>query len=130
MLELLRGFAWKALFVGQRAEVERCMRFVIFGHATYEQLLHPFRGLTAKAVLYEVDENWLQRPQAEQWAELDRRLAADLASGRYARPRDFQPLPLLGIPGMTPDNADPAYYDDTWQFRPGRKSGAVQALSA
>jgi len=130
LLELLRGFAWKALFVGQRAEVERCMRFVIFGHATYEQLLRPFRGLTAKAVLYEVDENWLQRPQAEQWAELDRRLAADLASGRYARPRDFQPLPLLGIPGMTPDNADPAYYDDTWQFRPGRRSGAGQALPA
>jgi len=30
-------------------------------------------------------------------------------------------LPLLGIPGVTPASIDPAYYDDTWQFRPGRR---------
>jgi hypothetical protein len=102
------------------------MRFVIFGHATYEQLLQPFRGLTAKAVLYEVSEDWLQMSDAAQVAAVDALLAADLASGRYQRPRDFQPLPLLGIPGVTPDSEDPAYYDDTWQFRPGR-GARVQA---
>jgi hypothetical protein len=48
-----------------------------------------------------------------------------LKSGQYARPRDFQPLPLLGIPGVTPDSEDPAYYDDTWQFRPGRRGAAA-----
>jgi hypothetical protein len=121
LLELLRGFHWKTLFVERRAEVLRCMRFVVFGHATYEALLKPFRGLTAKAVLYEVTEDWLGMPFADQLAALDARLAADLGSGRYQRPRDFQPLPLLGIPGVTPDNEKPAYYDDTWQFRPGRR---------
>ena len=55
LLALLRAFRWKELFVERRAEVVRSMRFVIFGHATYEQMLRPFRGLTAKAVLYEVD---------------------------------------------------------------------------
>jgi len=130
LLDLLREFAWKELFVGHRAEVEQCMQFVIFGHATYEQLLTPFRGLTAKAVLYEVSEDWLLLPQATRIAELDVRLADDLGSGRYARPRDFQPLPLLGIPGLTPDNEDPAYYDDTWQFRPGRGKREQQARAA
>lgn len=120
LLDLLRGFEWKKLFVERREEVKRAMRFVIFGHATYEQVLQPFRGLTAKAVLYDVSEDWLQMPDAAQVAAVDARLAADLASGRYQRPRDFQPLPLLGIPGVTPDSEDPAYYDDTWQFRPGR----------
>lgn len=120
LLELLRGFEWKKLFVEHRAEVQSAMRFVIFGHATYEQLLKPFRGLTAKAVLFEVSEAWLGMPLAEQLAAVDLRLAAELASGRYQRPRDFQPLPLLGIPGVTPENEDPAYYDDTYQFRPGR----------
>lgn len=122
LLDLLRGFQWKTLFVDRRTAVERDMRFVVFGHATYERLLRPFRGLTAKAVLHEVDQPWLRLPPDEQIAAVDAILAADLAGGRYTRSRDFQPLPLLGIPGVTPDNADPAYYDDTWQFRPGRQA--------
>lgn len=121
LLGLLRDFAWKALFVARRAEVIADMRFVVFGHATYEALLAPFRGLTAKAVLYEIPENWLRLPGEALSAAVDARLAADLASGRYTRPRDLQPLPLLGIPGVVPASEDPAYYDDTWQFRPGRR---------
>ena len=126
LLDLLRAFQWKTLFVERRAEVERGMRFFVFGHATYEALLKPFRGLTAKAVLHEVDAAWLQMPVAAQLVAVDALLAADLSSGRYTRPRDFQPLPLLGIPGVVPENADPAYYDDTWQFRPGRRTGNAQ----
>jgi hypothetical protein len=122
LLDLLRNFQWKTLFVERRANVQRCMRFVIFGHATYEQLLQPFRGLTAKAILYEVDAAWLDLSPEPLNAAVDARLAADLTSGRYIRPRDFQPLPLLGIPGVTPENESPAYYDDTWQFRPGRRN--------
>ncbi len=121
LLDLLRNFEWKRLFLECRAEVLGNMRFVVFGHATYESLLKPFRGLTAKAILYDVDASWLQLPMAEQLAAVDVRLAADLASGRYARPRDFQPLPLLGIPGLIPESEDPAYFDDTWQFRRGRR---------
>jgi hypothetical protein len=122
LLDLLRGFHWRELFVEHRTDVLRSMRFVIFGHATYEQLLSPFRGLTAKAVLYEVDAAWLRLPDAEQVAAVDRMLAADIAANRYVRPHDLQPLPLLGIPGVTPDSENPTYYDDTWQFRPGRRA--------
>jgi hypothetical protein len=124
LLELLRAFQWRQLFVERRDDVIRCMRFVIFGHAIYEQLLKPFRGLTAKAVLYDVSEAWLQMDDAAQVAAVDDMLATDLTNGSYTRPRDFQPLPLLGIPGVTPDSEDPAYYDDTWQFRPGRRARA------
>lgn len=124
LLALLRDFQWRQLFVERRAEVERNMRFVVFGHATYEALLQPYRGLTAKAVLYEVDRKWLQLPLEAQIAAVDKLLASDFASGRFARPRDFQPLPLLGIPGVVPENEDPAYYDDAWQFRPGRRQPA------
>ena len=127
LLALLRGFQWKALFVDHRADVIRHMRFVIFGHATYEQLLQPFRGLTAKAILHEVDEAWLEQSPAAQLAAVDTLLAQELTRGAYVRPRDFQPLPLLGIPGVTPENEDPAYYDDTDQFRPGRRAAAVFA---
>ena len=127
LLELLRAFEWKQLFDERRTDVIRCMRFVIFGHATYEQLLEPFRGLTAKAVLYEVSEAWLQMEGVAQVAAVDNLLAVDLTSGHYTRPSDFQPLPLMGIPGVTPDSENPAYYDDTWQFRPGRRAKAKPA---
>ncbi|MCH2219508.1 MAG: DUF3025 domain-containing protein [Dechloromonas sp.] len=121
LLEYLRGFRWKALFVEHRDDVRRHMRFVVFGHATYEQLLAPFRGLTAKALLYPVEEAWLVQPAADLSRLVDGLLAADVEAGRVARSADLQPLPLLGIPGVVADSEDPAYYDDTWQFRPGRR---------
>ena len=122
LLALLRDFKWKPLFVERRAEVMRAMRFVVFGHATYESLLNPFRGLTAKAILHEVDDGWPGMPVAEQVAAVDALLAADFANGCYTRPRDFQPLPVLGIPGVTPDSEVASYYDDHWQFRSGRRA--------
>lgn len=120
LLELLQGFRWKELFVEHRDDVRRSMRFVVFGHATYEQLLAPFRGLTAKALLYQIEASWLEKSAAELSAAVDGLLAADVEAGRISRPGDLQPLPLLGIPGLVPASDDPAYYDDTWQFRPGR----------
>lgn len=125
LLALLRGFRWRELFWERRCDLGRALRCFVFGHATYEQLLQPFRGLTAKAVLYEVDGDWLRRPLGEQLADLDRRLAGELAAGLYRQPRAFQPLPLLGLPGVTPDSEHPAYYDDPYQFRPGRAGRGV-----
>ena len=120
LLDLLRAHRWRELFAERRQAVVANMRFVIFGHATYERLLNPYPGLTAKAILYTVDDAWLDLADAALNAAIDQRLAADVASGRHASPRDFQPLPLLGIPGVTPDSEDPAYYDDVRQFRPAR----------
>ncbi len=125
LLALLSGFRWRELFVERREDVIRAMRFIVFGHATYEQLLKPFRGLTAKAILHTVDESWLHLPPVELVAAVDRILPSILQNGAYLRPRDFQPLPLLGIPGVTQENEDPAYYDDTWQFRPGRRAAVA-----
>ncbi|MBN8453776.1 DUF3025 domain-containing protein [Accumulibacter sp.] len=120
LLDLVRGFQWRRLFWERRAELSHGLRCLVFGHATYEQLLRPFRGLTAKAVLYQVGPDWLGQPLAAQVADIDRRLAAEFAAGRYQAPRVWQPLPLLGLPGVTPENESAAYYDDPWQFRPGR----------
>jgi hypothetical protein len=120
LLDLLRAHRWRELFVDRRQAVMAGMRFVIFGHATYERLLNPYRGLTAKAILYTVDDAWLDLAGTALNAAIDQRLAADFASGRHASTRAFQPLPLLGIPGVTPDSEDPAYYDDIRQFRPAK----------
>ena len=121
LLDLMAGFEWKELFVERRAAVVARLRVFVFGHATYEALLQPFRGLTAKCVLTPVAPGWLEQPLAAQLAEIDGWLADDLAAGKHGDPRALQPLPLLGLPGVVPDSEVPAYYDDTWQFRPGRR---------
>ncbi|MDR2187374.1 MAG: DUF3025 domain-containing protein [Azonexus sp.] len=120
LLDLLRRHRWRELFVDRRESVGAAMRFIVFGHATYEALLRPFRGLTAKAVLYEVSEDWLRLPPTALNALVDARLADDLAADRHAG-QPWQPVPLLGIPGVTPESDNPAYYDDASHFRPLRR---------
>ncbi|HEX6735957.1 MAG TPA: DUF3025 domain-containing protein, partial [Azonexus sp.] len=102
--------------------VRQAMRFVVFGHATYEALLSPYRGLTAKAVLYQISEDWLGLSDEALNAALDEQLAGDFAAGHHTRPRALQPVPLLGIPGVTPDSENPKYYADAGQFRPARRA--------
>lgn len=125
LLELVREFRWKTLFWERRGDLQTTLRCFIFGHGTYEQLRQPHHGLTAKAVLYDVAPAWMQLPLARQLAELDRRVADDWLNDRYEQPRDLQPLPLMGFPGVTPDNESAAYYDDLRQFRPGRSPRRV-----
>lgn len=125
LLALLRDFQWRTLFWERRGDLARDLRCFVFGHATYEQLLRPFRGLTAKAVLYEESSEWMGAPVCRQLDDLDRRLAAELTAGRHRDPRTFQPLPLMGLPGVTVASESRAYYDDVWQFRPGRRRRSV-----
>lgn len=120
LLELLRSHAWREAFWQRRAELERHTRFVVFGHGTLDQLRAPFFGLCAKAVYFEAAPDWLEQPEASQMADLDRRLAEWLGQS-LTQPKDLKPLPLLGIPGVTPENAFADYYDDTRQFRPMRR---------
>lgn len=116
---LLADFRWKALFWERRAEVARSMRFFVVGHAILEHALAPFKGVTAKALVIDATPDSL-----DDRALIDRLDAA--AAAYFARPeslastRALQPLPVLGIPGWTTENDDPAFYDDASVFRPGR----------
>ena len=87
----------------------------------------PFFGLCAKALYRVVDASWLGMPATERQAETDAWLAAQLLdAGLLNTPRDLAPLPLLGIPGVTPENESAAYYRDTHQFRPKRSPADVR----
>lgn len=93
----LRARDWHALFVTHRASWQH-HQLVIVGHALLEQLVvAPRKGLTAHVLLAD-DPLALS---AQDWA---------------ARP--LVPLPVMGIPGWSADNALPAFYDDRTVFRP------------
>jgi hypothetical protein len=122
--DCLRNFRWKELFWQRRKELMASMRFYVFGHSIYEKLLQPYKGITAKTVIFDVPERELERPLAQQLATLDARLAKHFSDpGALAATEAYSPLPLLGIPGWTADNEDERYYDDEQHFRPGRRQG-------
>ena len=110
---------WREVFVERRDALQRTTRFLVFGHASHDALAAPFVGLCGKALFLDVDAAWLDLPEAVALAALDGRLAALFATQSFS-PRDWQPLPLLGIPGATRDNESPDYYEDPRQFRPAR----------
>jgi hypothetical protein len=122
---LLREFRWKELFWRRRVEVLRSMRFYVFGHAIYEKALEPYKGVTAKALIFETTPDFLDAPIERQLSDLDAR-AADYFSGTQAlaSTRNLSPLPILGIPGWEPANACQEYYDNGVQFRPGRSESS------
>jgi hypothetical protein len=118
--DLLRAFQWRRLLVERRADVRRDTRFLVFGHALHEKLLAPFRGLTAKVLVIEVEPAALAAPAVELLRRVDLETAAAMAPALVST-RALAPLPVQGIPGWWPANEDPAFYDDTGQFRPGRR---------
>lgn len=100
-VELLRRRRWHELLVEQRARwlPGGDIRLRLIGHALMEQLVQPYKGITAHV--------W---PGGS---------AAALAPGPQAlQPRPFLPLPVLGVPGWWAANAEGAFYDDAAVFRP------------
>ena len=118
--EGIRAHHWRAVFSDRRAEVVKSMRFFLFGHASHDALRAPFVGLTAKALCFAVDAAWLAQPREMQLAAADAWLAAEVDAAEESFGRKFQPIPLLGIPGVTPESEVPSYYGDIRQFRPKR----------
>lgn len=121
LLELIRGFEWKTLFVDRRAEVAREMRFYLFGHSMLEKALQPYVGVTAKAMLFEVGDSFQHLDHAAQTRHIDHRAAAWLMDERnLSSSKNFSPLPWLGVPGWWTENESADFYDDAQYFRRGR----------
>jgi hypothetical protein len=117
---LLSGFRWKELFCARRADVLASMRFRVFGHAIHEKALAPYKGVTAKALVIDVQHEMLALPDRELTAALDERAAEHFAApGALESTRSLHPLPILGVPGWAPENEDAAFYDDAAVFRAG-----------
>lgn len=85
-------------------------RLWLFGHALLEKLAQPHKAITAHVYRG-------RPPPGASLATLDTWLAQDLNAATLAT-KPFVPLPVLGVPGWWPANAEPAFYDDGAVFRP------------
>lgn len=139
--EEIRNHDWHKVFVERKRDWHNKITPVVFGHALYESLLHPFIGLTAKVVVVYLDsEVKLQRQEGglslflhtnnstgdrahvQSQASVDRLLLQQLKqSQKLNSHRPWLPLPLLGIPNWAPFSQDEAFYANKNYFMPKRR---------
>ncbi len=113
--EALQAKHWQDLF-GRLRPLWAQSQLVLFGHALLEKLTQPRKPMTAH--VYRVDA------AARSVGEIDAWVAQDLRSERLAT-KPFAHLPVLGVPGWWPANADAGFYSDATVFRPPRHSRAA-----
>jgi len=112
---------WYRLFVELRPLWDQA-RLVIAGHALLEKLLAPRKNLTAHV--------WAAPCPDDSLAGIDGWLEGQLTPARLAA-KPFLPLPVMGLPGWSPGNADFSFYDDPLVFRPaGRQEPKITTPSA
>lgn len=116
--QALQARQWRRLFVELRPLWAQA-RLVLFGHALLEKLVAPRKDMTAHV--------WRANAplgagsgQADDLGRADAWLAGELQAAALAA-KPFTPLPVLGVPGWWPANADAAFYDDAAVFRPARR---------
>lgn len=114
LLDALYAQRWREAMHDRRPALARATLHVI-GHALLDKARMPFPGLCAKVLLLHADAAPLECAAFDLW------LAGRIRAAAWpACPRDLRPLPVLGLPGMTPDNLHAGYFDDARQFRPAR----------
>ena len=114
--QALTTHEWTEALVTRRDEW-RHTRLWAFGHAALEKLVQPYKSITVH--LWRVPSE-VRPEQIDDW------LAHDLTADKLAL-KPFSPLPILGVPGWWPDNADPDFYEDRSVFRPRRVKRSAPA---
>ncbi|MGL6041962.1 MAG: DUF3025 domain-containing protein [Deefgea sp.] len=119
LLELMIQHEWQQLFVTQAQSWGSEINALVFGHATFENLMAPFIGLTGKCWPIQVEPAFFELDLAEQRHYVDAIIAEQIHQGWLQRPRQLPPLPYLGIPKWWPEQ-DEAFYANTAYFRTRR----------
>lgn len=128
LLGYVLDFLWEPLFWQERAAWGQEIDCFMIGHATLEKMLAPYVGVTAHALLVEVEPAFFSLSLAQQQAYLDEVMAGMLQQGALLSPASLNPFPLLGIPGWW-ENDEQAFYQNTEYFRPKNRERAVQIIA-
>lgn len=95
----------------------------IFGHALLEQLTNPRKPLCSHTLIIAMPVAFFALSLSEKLQALDKQLCQTLDKLLVdgITPKQFNPLPVLGVPYFWEENSDPSFYQDDFVFRQGRK---------
>lgn len=116
-LDALRAHSWQEVFLNRRGSFDRQCDVHLFGHALMDKLVRPYKAITAHAWPLVVGDSYFDLPAKARLTWIDEVVAAGLP-GSLA-PRDFTPLPVLGVPGWWGGQGK-EFYADAAVFRPKR----------
>lgn len=116
----IRQHEWLSFFLDNHL-LAHCYP-IITGHGILEKGLQPYIGMTAKAILMEVDSTFFKLDETEKLRYVDERIASEILSPRFpSSPRALAPFPLLGWPKWYPNNDQDTFFKNTNYFRPKSK---------
>ena len=123
LLQYLRDFEWKRLFWRQRHDVQRRVRWFLFGHALYEKAVIPYVGMAGQGVLLTAANEFHAWTVARQLAFVDDIVAQRISDTTlFCATNELAPVPVLGVPSWWPANEDETFYDNQSYFRTGRRA--------
>lgn len=109
--QALRARQWRRLFVDLRP-LWADAQLLVLGHALLEKLVQPRKPITAHV---------LCAAQSLRLGDnIDAVISKSLCAAQLAT-KPFTPLPVLGVPGWSPENQNFSFYDDSCVFRPARQ---------
>lgn len=117
----LRTHYWHHLLVKERQQFREHVEVFLFGHATMEKLVRPYKAITAHSLICWVEPHFHVMSDAEKCTLLDQQIAQHLTQTELS-PRVFTPLPILGVPDWWP-NQTAEFYADIAVFRPAKMVG-------
>lgn len=126
-LQALREHDWSSVLFRSADAFLADSDVLLFGHALIEQLVRPYKAITAHVWTVQVGSHWFELSAAQRMRDLDGRIATQLRAG--FRSADFCHLPVLGVPGWWPGQ-DRAFYQDAAVFRPKRRVALVKSVDA
>jgi hypothetical protein len=122
LARLLAGKQWRAAFWEGR-ELWRSARLYVFGHSLLEKSLAPTPGMTGKCLFLRAESLPEAMDSIPEW--LDASLARAWQEGAIEGPGQLFPVPIMGVPGFDPANAEPDYYANEAVFRRPRVEPAA-----
>jgi len=121
LLKLISNFSWEELFIKHRTAFRNELDCYIFGHALYEKALSPYIGMTAHAILIEVDAGFFTQDSISKKKILEEKSIDYFKKSSTINTRLLHPFPILGVPGWDKRNESTDFYKDENYFRPGKR---------
>jgi hypothetical protein len=125
LLALLRGFQWRALFWTRRHDLASGAALLRLRARDLRALAAAVPGSDRQGGALRSDCGLAVPPHCPGNCRISTSAwPAKFAAGEHLCARALHPLPLMGLPGVTPDNETAAYYDDRGNSGRARRSPA------